>query len=246
MLVYFFALTIRTAWRRVARVRRLFYHRYNNMSINKSLPFYKKNLTWYRRQGAVLEGISSIPGSAGARGKVVDHLTVSVLPASSRTRVLALIVDAGQVRHAIRIQDTFRPTALVGIPHVVRETRARSGPVSFLANSVGSARTRVARIQGNLRQSNRLKVAENERISDVTLQADAVRRVAHHATVSVLAASSRTRVPALLVDTGQIALALAVADTFRFAIGGHSDKFQQARTGGRLAYNSALGVWTAR
>jgi len=69
-----------------------------------------------------------------------------VLAASSRARVLALILDAGAVGGAVRAEHTLRATAFVRIAIVVSDAHASASAVALLALGISSARRRLAGI----------------------------------------------------------------------------------------------------
>ena len=178
---------------------------------------------------------------------MVNYLTIGVLSARSRARVLAFITQARSVRGAIGIQHAFGSTAFVGISKVFRQTGASAGAVLLSAHRVRSARRRRARRRSLFANGiRRTYETLHERIARVAYGAYAHRRVAHDAALGVRAARSRTRVFALLIYARQIAGALAVTDAFRPTIGRRADKFGEARARGRVADLPALGIRSAR
>lgn len=88
--------------------------------------------------GTLNERIASVAGRAQALGSMADHTANGVRTAGVRTRVLALLVDAGQVTGTLAVADTLRST--VGrYPEEVRQTGARRTRPRDLALRVRTA-----------------------------------------------------------------------------------------------------------
>lgn len=121
-------------------------------------------LTCWWNDAAESERVSCITREARARRQVVHDLTFSILTASTGARVLALISDASSVGRTIRVENALGTTSLVRIPDVLRKARARTSTVLFPADSVGTARRRLARGRFFL---NGLGCKGDKRISDV-------------------------------------------------------------------------------
>lgn len=121
---------------------------------------------------------------ARAHRDMVDNFTHSVRTAHTRARIYTFVASTSSVPRAVVIKDTFWPTAAVRISLIFRQTCADTIP----ALSVGAARRRVARVGllENLRR--RFRVAVAERISSVSLGADADGNVVYHATLGIRSA----------------------------------------------------------
>ena len=89
-------------------------------------------------------------------------------------------------------------------------------------------------------------VTTGYRISSPSGRTDADRVVINHATLSVSAASSRTRILALEVDTGLWWSALRVGGTLRPALGRNTEISREARACRNIAYLATLTVGSAR
>lgn len=81
---------------------------------------------------------------------VIGDKTVRVNPASPRTRILALLVDARLVFRAIRVHDAFGSTPRVRIAVVLRQAAARTCAVPFFTDRIWPAGRRVAGMPGFL------------------------------------------------------------------------------------------------
>ena len=135
---------------------------------------------------------------------------------NSRTRVFALLRDASQVGWTLLVDGALRLAFNIGVTLKTRQTLARGSTVSFIANSIDSTWRWVARI-------NDLRlwwlcchpVTSVERISLITLIANADRDVVSDPAVGIYATKSWARVLAFLVDTGQFLRAVGVDHTLR-------------------------------
>ena len=80
---------------------------------------------------AASEGISDVSWQARARWVVVDHFADSVEAACSRARVVAFVVSsAGKCPVTVRVDDTFRSAASIGVSKVFWATRALAAGAS--------------------------------------------------------------------------------------------------------------------
>jgi hypothetical protein len=95
-----------------------------------------------RNQVTESKRIPCVSRYASARRNVVDHLTVGIRSASTRTRIFAFIVNAGFVGWTIRVEYALGPATFVRVSDVIRETNARPGSVLFSTLSVCTARRR--------------------------------------------------------------------------------------------------------
>jgi hypothetical protein len=123
------ALAVRSAGRWIARID-------NRRLSDRSLG--------HRSAGA--EWISLVALKASAHRHVILDVADGVLAASSRARVLALILDAGAIGGAVRAEYTLGATAFVRIAVVVSDAHASASTVALLALGIGSARRRLAGI----------------------------------------------------------------------------------------------------
>lgn len=89
---------------------------------------------------ALSERITGVADEARARRSIVDDLALSVDPTSTRTRILALGVYAGEVRGTVGIDNALGSASLVGIADVVGDTGARADTVLLAANGIRAAR----------------------------------------------------------------------------------------------------------
>ena len=94
---------------------------------------------------AISEPIPSKTFEATANRWVVDHSTVCVGSAWSRTRIDAFLVDASTIRLTIRTDGTFRSTVGCTTDHI-RHARALRLSGHHLALRIGSARWWIARV----------------------------------------------------------------------------------------------------
>lgn len=72
-------------------------------------PLLLDNRGWWLREAGD-ERIAAVAGDTDAVWRVADHATFGVGPAASWARVLALLVDAGEVGGALAVANAFRPT----------------------------------------------------------------------------------------------------------------------------------------
>lgn len=100
----------------------------------------KRSLTFRWHGTAMPEWIARETWVANAAGQMVDHLTNSVLSASSRTRVLTFVPDASSVRWAIGVQHAFRSTSFVRITNVIFDTGTGTSSILFATYGVSAAR----------------------------------------------------------------------------------------------------------
>ena len=92
-----------------------------------------------RRRGdpeTVGEGVPSVARVTGAGGGVVVDRAGGVCPAHPGAGVTTLVVDAGQVRGALRVDGALWPAGHIGVTKVLRNTAARTSPVPFAANCI--------------------------------------------------------------------------------------------------------------
>lgn len=76
-------------------------------------------LTFIALDAALTVRIARVAAETIALRQMGDHLTFGVRSAKSRTRILALLAQAGPVRCAIRMHQTFWPAHLVRIAGVL-------------------------------------------------------------------------------------------------------------------------------
>lgn len=189
------------------------------------------------------KGISPHSLRTRAGGQVVVHVAEGVQSAGAWTGILALLPDAGLVPGAVRVEDTLRPAAHVGISSVLRNAAA----FSTVAHRVGSTDRGVARILHRRRWlllDYRLGLAGIEGIAGVTRLAEAVGLVLVDSAHGVVGTRSWAGIPALLVDAGQVRGAVRIDDTLWPAVGRRSSVVGQADAGGGSESVVALRVGT--
>lgn len=71
---------------------------------------------------------------------MIDYLTLGIRAARSWTRVDAFEIDAGTIGRTVGIDRALWTAALVRVPEVTLETRARASVVPGCADRVRSAR----------------------------------------------------------------------------------------------------------
>lgn len=69
----------------------------------------------------------------------MDHAARGVLAAASRTRIDALVVQAGLAAIAVRVGHAFRSAGDVRIAKVLRQARAGSNAVPLVAYGIRAA-----------------------------------------------------------------------------------------------------------
>lgn len=70
------------------------------------------------------EGIPHVARWTGAAGDVVDDVAESVLTASPRAGILALVPETGLVARTLQVEDTFWATSFVRVADVLWQTFA--------------------------------------------------------------------------------------------------------------------------
>lgn len=95
--------------------------------------------------------IAGVPIEAVAVGSMVQDTALSIDATGSRTRVLALVADAGSRSIAVIVLDTFRSAAAVRISEVFRQAGTGASSIALSANRIGSTWAGVAGIAGLLR-----------------------------------------------------------------------------------------------
>ena len=105
------------------------------------------NLTW--RFVATSERITNISIVANAERQMISDITTSIDPTQTRTRVLALSVDAGLIGGTVRIDDALWPAVGRRANHL-----RQAGAAALTANvprrvAVGSAGVGVTWVRNN-------------------------------------------------------------------------------------------------
>jgi len=158
--------------------------------------------TWLRE--ASRERIARSPLRTTAEWVVIDDATIGFHPASTGTRIRALVLMTGSVLRALRINDAFR-FAVWWNSHEGFLARAHSLIVHSAAQAVRSARCGRARVlHAGLGIHFRLEGAYRERISDVSRLAGTRGNVIDDGTLRPNAAHARARVVALVADAGLV------------------------------------------
>jgi hypothetical protein len=126
---------------------------------------------------------------------VVDDLTDSVGSTNTRTRITALLIDAGQIGRAVGVEDAFRTGS----------------------DDVGSCGRTRRTFGWNWFHDDWYRSTTLVSVASESFDASADRIVFHNAADGVLAASSRTRIATFLVDASQSGRTFRVGGTFRTA-----------------------------
>lgn len=176
-----------------------------------------------------------------ASRNMVNHGAFGKLAAHSRTGVLAFASYTGLVGSAVRAKDAFRTTSFIRISLVIIDASACSGSVALLADGIGAARRRLARIRDLLLP----KHALDERISRKSCRAGAADHVGIDPTLRVLPAASRTRVHAFVVYASLGAGTIRIDDTLRSAVRRCANVALNALTGRALPDHLAERVGSA-
>lgn len=82
--------------------------------------------------------IAGVAIEAVAVGSMVQNTALSIDATGSRTRVLALVADAGSRAIAVIVLDTFRSAAAVRISEVFRQAGTGAGSIALSANRIRS------------------------------------------------------------------------------------------------------------
>ena len=98
-------------------------------------------LTYFR---ALFECISVVSRRTTACWDVVEDSTLGIDAAGSRAGVFTFLLYAGQVVGALRVDETLRSAAHIGVSNVVLDTPAGPGSIPGAALSIGSTRRGVA------------------------------------------------------------------------------------------------------
>lgn len=186
--------------------------------------------------------VAGISESTIADGQMVDHLTFSILTADSGARILTFIPNASAVRWAIAVQGAFWPTTFIWISGIFRQAFACADAILLAANGIRTAWRRmtgvVMLLLGWILFSER---ALREWIAGEPIPTDTNCRMAHDATLCVQTANARTRVFAVTIDTGEIASAFGICDTFwsavRWVANEIGETVAQVRVSGRSTFS---------
>lgn len=133
----------------------------NNYPVTLPNILGKTILTFRWNRVAVGKRVSCKPWYTHAGGQMIYDLTVSVLTARSRTRILAFVVNACSVSGAIRAQDAFGTTPFVGISYVLVSASTGARAVLFPTQGVCATGRRDARCQSLRLDDNRLCYKNN-------------------------------------------------------------------------------------
>lgn len=144
---------------------------------------------------------------------MIDDLTTCVLPACSRTGILAFLINASLVQGTFGANDTFRPTTW-WCPNETCLTRANRVSVDFAAYAIGSARRRRTRIDWFVLLR---FVASGQWIPSKARNTSATGRVIDHVTFGIDSAHPWAWVFAFVIDAGLVTWAIAIGHTFRTA-----------------------------
>lgn len=165
------------------------------------------------------ERIAHVTRWAGAARYVVDNVANSALTTGPRTGILAFVPETCFIARTLQVEDTFRAAGFVGVAQVFRKTLALAIP----AESVGTAWRWTARVTDSWYSGRRHHEALRERVTSESFHAGADRNVVQNVALSIDAAGTWTRILTLLVDAGEVALALGAQDAFWSTFWRHAD-----------------------
>ena len=145
---------------------------------------------------------------------------------------------------ALRVDETLRSAAHIGVSNVVLDTPAGPGSIPGAALSIGSTRRGVAGVD-DLGPGDDLgqERTARERVSAVSTGAGADSVVIDCRTASVVTAGSDTGVATLLSYAGLAGRTLGVQDTLGPAVGRNSYEAGQAGAGLVTIDFSTLSIW---
>ena len=145
----------------------------------------------------------------------------------------------------LRVDQTLRSAAHIGVSNVVLDTPTGPGSVPGAALRVGPAGRGIAGVD-DLRPGDDLRQERTagERISAVARGAGTDGVVIDSRTASIVTTGSHTGVATLLGDTGQAGRTLRIEDTLGPAVGRDSYEAGQAGAGLVTVDFSTLSIWT--
>lgn len=184
---------------------------------------------------------------AVAYGYMLMHLTNGSIATGAWTRINAAIAYAGLVPGTFSAQHTLWTTTHIWIALVEWQATANAAR----ALSIGTTRRWLTRIIGcrwrrRCWRSYRCRVATMEGISQVTTWAATAGHMVQHATLSIQATSTWTRVPTLLIQASTVCCTVRVDGTLRLAMRWCAIVFRQATADGLLIDHTTLGVGSTR
>lgn len=171
---------------------------------------------------------------------MILYRTLSLFSAVSNTRILALLINAGQTVRTLRINPTLR-FAVRWSSNKVSQTGARSLGSNNSALRIRSARVRFTWIGGHRWRWFNLRTM-NKRIARKASSAAADRVMIDNDTLGVLTAGSRARVNALVIIAGLVLLALGADGTLRSTGWRCTNKSSLAGANGVAVQSSAVAI----
>lgn len=99
---------------------------------------------------ACREGVAREAWQARAGRRMVDDRALRVGTTHARTRVGTLVIDTGSTARTVSVEHTLGSAAGVRVTRVVGQAGARAGAITLSTHSVGTTRSRVARITRSL------------------------------------------------------------------------------------------------
>lgn len=148
----------------------------------------------------MMEWIASVSIVACANRCMIHCLTLSVGTTSSRAWILTFILLTYPIWRAVCIHRTFRSAAFIRISEVSSRTNTRSCIITFIANSITSARWWSARSRSLSRCHVVMHATIYERIANVSLRAHTIWSMTNDAAFCHGTACSDTRITALVVN----------------------------------------------
>lgn len=168
---------------------------------------------WRRNWVTSSKWVSCVTRLTRAEWSVVHHLAIGGAAASTRTRIQALVTDAGLVKIALRGYCTFRSTTRRSA-NEFWQARAGGHTILFAALRVRTTRrglTGVDIFPNGFRFDATIPIW----VTHIATEAVTSGQVIAHKAFGILAAASGTGITAFLIDTGQLRGAIRVKYTFR-------------------------------
>lgn len=146
--------------------------------------------------------ISGKTGQTVAIGQMIAHMTFGITATGAGAGIFAFAIKAGQLCGTVRIDDTFRATAFIGITLEFWQTLAGSYAITFKAFGIGAAGTGLTGTKHFPYGLISKRTAKTKRISSMANGTIAHWRMIDDATFCIGAAHSRTGILTFLIDAG--------------------------------------------
>ena len=201
-----------------------------------------------RRSPTGGERVPDVSLVADADGDVVGHLAVGMAAAEARAGVDTLGVAARLGRGTVGVDDALGPAGDVRVAEVLRDALAGGRVVATVADGVGAAGRRVARVH-DLCRGGRAgdPPARAECVPGVAGVAPTERHMGRDVTGGVGPAHPGARVNAVLVETGLVPGTFGVDHALGFTLHvGVADIVADTATGCSASALGAVGIDSAR